>query len=103
MTDTTATIQRANLATFLRGLLGVRQLRLATGIVLFAFLISHFLNHSMGNVSLDSMEDALNRHHSIWGEQPGKAIFYVCAVIHAALGIWMLYERRQFRYGAAEA
>ena len=103
MTDTTATIQRASVVTFLRGLLGVRQLRLATGIVLFTFLISHFTNHAMGNISLDAMEEALNTHHRIWGEQPGKAIFYICALVHAALGIWMLYERRQFRYGATEA
>jgi adenylate cyclase len=103
MTDTTATIQRANPVTFLRGLLGVRQLRMMTGVVLFAFLISHFLNHAMGNISLGAMEEALNTHHRLWAEQPGKAIFYLCALVHSALGIWMLYERRQFRYGAAEA
>ena len=74
-----------------------------TGVVLFAFLISHFLNHAMGNISLDAMEEALNTHHSIWGEKPGKAIFYLAALVHTALGIWMLYERRQFRYGAIEA
>lgn len=103
MTDTAATIQPAKFTALLRGALGVRQLRLVTGIVLFAFLISHFLNHALGNVSLDAMEEALNTHHGIWGEQPGKGIFYICAIIHSALGIWMLYERRQFRYGATEA
>ena len=72
MTDTAATIQRASLATFLRGLLGVRQLRLATGIVLFAFLISHFLNHAMGNISLDAMEEALNTHHNLWRRAAGQ-------------------------------
>jgi adenylate cyclase len=103
MTDVAATIQPAKLTALMRGMLGVRQLRLATGVVLFAFLISHFLNHAMGNVSLDAMEEALNTHHNLWGEQPGKAIFYLCALVHSALGIWMLYERRQFRYGATEA
>lgn len=103
MTDTAATIQPATLTSLLRGAFGVRQLRLVTGIVLFAFLISHFLNHALGNVSLDAMEEALNTHHSFWGEQPVKAIFYLAALIHTALGIWMLYERRQFRYGATEA
>ena len=103
MTDTATTIQRANFFTLLRGLVGVRQLRMITGVVLFAFLISHFLNHAMGNISLDAMEEALNTHHRIWGEKPGKAIFYLAALVHTALGIWMLYERRQFRYGAVEA
>ena len=103
MTDTAATIQHATFTTVLRGLVGVRQLRMMTGVVLFAFLISHFLNHALGNISLDAMEEALNTHHRLWGEQPGKAIFYLAALAHTALGIWMLYERRQFRYGAAEA
>jgi adenylate cyclase len=103
MTDTAATIQPAKFTALLRGMLGVRQLRLATGIVLFAFLISHFLNHAMGNISLDAMEEALNTHHNFWQGQPVKAIFYLSALVHTALGIWMLYERRQFRYGAAEA
>lgn len=103
MTDTAATIQPAKISTLLRGLLGVRQLRMITGIILLAFLISHFLNHALGNISLDAMEEALNTHHRIFGEQPGKAIFYLAALVHSALGIWMLYERRQFRYGAVEA
>jgi adenylate cyclase len=104
MTDTTATIQRASAATFLRGLLGVRQLRLATGIVLFCFLISHFLNHAMGNISLEAMEQALNTHHNLWRQNLlARTLLYLSALIHTALGIWMLYERRQFRYGTIEA
>jgi adenylate cyclase len=104
MTDTAATIQPAKFSALLRGALGVRQLRLVTGIVLFAFLISHFLNHALGNISLDAMEEALNTHHSIWRQQPViRTVLYLSALIHTALGIWMLYERRQFRYGATEA
>ena len=103
MTDTAATIQPGKFTSFLHGAFGVRQLRMITGIVLLAFLISHFLNHAMGNISLEAMEEALNTHHRLWGEQPGKAIFYLCVLVHTALGIWMLYERRQFRYGATEA
>ena len=103
MSDTAATIQPAKLTALVRGMFGVRQLRLATGIVLFAFLISHFLNHAMGNISLDAMEEALNTHHNFWQGQPVKSIFYLAALVHMALGIWMLYERRQFRYGTTEA
>src|SRR5687767_13894387 len=103
MTDTAATIQPAKLTTLLRGALGVRQLRLATGIVLFAFLISHFVNHACGNISYDAMEEALNTHHNFWQGQPVTANFYLSALVHTALRIWMLYERRQFRYGATEA
>ncbi len=103
MTDTAATIPPGKITALLHGAFGVRQLRLTTGIVLFAFLISHFLNHALGNISLDAMEDALNTHHNFWQGQPVKTIFYLSALVHTALGIWMLYERRQFRYGATEA
>ena len=72
MTDTAATIQPAKFTALLRGMFGVRQLRLATGIVLFAFLISHFLNHAMGNISLDAMEEALNTHHNFWRRAAGQ-------------------------------
>src|SRR6185437_7295129 len=35
---------------FFRGI-GTRQVRLACGMILFAYLISHFLNHALGNIS----------------------------------------------------
>ncbi len=40
---------------FFRGL-GVRQVRLICGLILFSYLVSHYLNHALGNVSLDAME-----------------------------------------------
>jgi len=33
----------------------VRQIRLWTGLVLFTYLTTHFLNHALGLVSLDAM------------------------------------------------
>jgi adenylate cyclase len=39
---------------FRRGI-GIRQVRLACGIVLFAYLISHVLNHALGSISLDAL------------------------------------------------
>ena len=46
------------LAHALRGI-GIRQVRLATGLVLFAYIVSHFANHALGNISLGTMDDAL--------------------------------------------
>ena len=34
----------------------VRRLRLCTGLILAAFIISHFINHSLGLLSLEAME-----------------------------------------------
>lgn len=99
MTDSAISPPASQLA--FRGI-GLRQLRLISGIVLFAFLISHFLNHALGNISLEAMERALSTHHNFWQGQPIKTIFYSSVLVHAALGIWMLYERRQFRWAATE-
>lgn len=101
MTDITFNPRASRFSAWLRGF-GVRQLRLVTGTVLFAFLISHFVNHSLGNLSLEAMENALITHNRIWQGEPVRTIFYLSALIHTALGIWMLYERRQFSWGWAE-
>ena len=49
-----ASLSQQRLPTFLRGI-GVRQVRLACGLVLFAYLVSHFLNHALGNISMDAL------------------------------------------------
>ena len=35
----------------------VRRLRLYSGLVLLAYLTTHFVNHALGLISLDRMED----------------------------------------------
>ena len=48
-----ATNGAAQIANWLRGI-GVRQVRLACGLVMFAYIFSHFFNHALGNVSYAS-------------------------------------------------
>ena len=89
------------IAKFVRGI-GVRQIRLACGLVLFAYLVSHFLNHALGNVSMDALAAGLYYHIVFWQFLPVAIAFYTAALVHAGLGIWALYERRQFRWKAIE-
>jgi adenylate cyclase len=51
----------AGLALWLRGI-GVRQVRLACGLVMFVYIISHFFNHSLGNISNATMKRWLTPH-----------------------------------------
>jgi adenylate cyclase len=97
MTEPTGT----RLAKSLRGI-GVRQVRIACGVVLFAYLVSHFLNHALGNISLDAMAAGLRYHILFWQFPPVGLVFYAAAIVHAGLGIWALYARRQFRWKAIE-
>src|ERR1700722_20298312 len=92
---------QARLRKFFRGI-GVRQVRLACGVVLFAYLVSHFLNHALGNISLDALAAGLYYHVAFWQFLPVAVIFYTAVLVHSALGIWALYERRQFRWKALE-
>lgn len=85
----------------LRGF-SVRQLRLACGVVLFSYLVSHFLNHALGNISLTAMASGMMIHTRFWQYPPVAMTFYAAAAIHAGLGIWALYERRQFHRKAIE-
>jgi adenylate cyclase len=86
---------------FIRGI-SVRQVRLACGLVLFAYLVSHFLNHALGNISLNALAVGIHYHILFWQFLPVAIVFYTAALTHAGLGIWALYQRRQFSWKAIE-
>src|SRR3981081_3126077 len=89
------------IASFIRGI-SVRQVRLACGVVLFAYLVSHFLNHALGNISMDALAAGVYYHTAFWQFLPVAIAFYTATLVHAGLGFWALYERRQFRWKAIE-
>ncbi len=94
-------LAQARLGKFTRGI-SIRQIRLACGLVLFAYLVSHFVNHALGNVSMDALAAGVYFHTLFWQFLPIAIVFYSASLTHAALGIWALYERRQFRWKAIE-
>ncbi|WP_079572889.1 adenylate/guanylate cyclase domain-containing protein [Bradyrhizobium erythrophlei] len=96
-----ARFSQERLTKLIRGI-GVRQIRLACGLVLFAYLVSHFLNHALGNISMDALADGVYYHTVLWQFLPVAITFYTAALLHAGLGIWALYQRRQFRWRAIE-
>jgi adenylate cyclase len=92
---------QAQLGKFVRGI-SIRQIRLACGLVLFAYLVSHFVNHALGNVSMDALAAGIYFHTLFWQFLPVAIVFYAASLTHTGLGIWALYERRQFRWKAIE-
>ena len=99
--DRMARFSQEEIAKFIRGI-SARQIRLACGLVLFAYLISHFLNHALGNISMDALAAGVYYHTLFWQFLPVAIAFYTAALVHAGLGIWALYQRRQFRWKAIE-
>jgi adenylate cyclase len=92
---------RENIRTHLRGI-GVRQVRLLCGLVLFSYLISHFLNHALGNISLDALAGGVHYHTMFWQSLPVAVTLYTAMLVHGSLGFWALYQRRQFSWKAIE-
>jgi adenylate cyclase len=86
---------------FVRGV-GLRQVRLVCGLILYAYLISHFLNHALGNISVEALAWGVRYHIWFWRSLPIVIVFYSAVLIHSGLGIWALYDRRQFRWKAIE-
>jgi adenylate cyclase len=93
--------QTSGIATWLRGI-GVRQVRLGCGLVMFSYIFSHFFNHALGNFSYDTMEAWLRFHVWWWRIPLVNFALYAAAATHFSLGLWALYQRRHFRYTLVE-
>ena len=94
-------VKKPGLTTWLRGI-DVRQVRIACGLVMFAYIFSHFFNHAIGNISFEAMETWLVFHMWWWRSLPGAVILYSAAIVHSLLGLWALYQRHHFRFAAIE-
>jgi adenylate cyclase len=81
----------------------VRPLRLGTGLILFAYATSHFINHAFGLLSVGAMEAASLILLKPWQTPVGLVALYGSFLIHGALGLRALYRRRHLRMPASEA
>jgi adenylate cyclase len=97
-----SSISKANNARRLLRGIGVRQVRLVSGLILFSYVLCHFINHSLGNISLDAMEYGLWFHMAWWQSPIGTLLLYPALAVHASLGLWALYQRRHFKWKGTE-
>lgn len=75
----------------------VLRLRLASGLVLFTFVCTHLLNHSLGLLSLAAMESGRWLFVAIWRNPVGTALLMAALLIHLGQAFWAIYRRRQWR------
>src|SRR5215470_12737142 len=80
-----------------------RDLRLGSGLVLFTYLAAHLANHALGLVSLNAAEIGLRVAVAVWHSTPGTVLLYGAAVIHLALAVRAVYQRRTLRTPPIEA
>ena len=80
-----------------------QRLRLYSGLVLFTFVLTHFLNHALGLVSWQAMEAMQEYRTSITQSLLGTTILCSAIIIHVVLALYKTVERRSLRMGKWEA
>ena len=80
-----------------------RRMSLATGCVLFLFLITHLLNHALGLASLAAMDAGRFWFLGFWRSVPGTVLFYSSLILHTVLAMYGLFNRRSLRMPLWEA
>jgi adenylate cyclase len=81
----------------------IRQVRLTSGLVMFAYVTTHFLNHSLGLISVGTMDWALRGVYRVWASDPGTLALYGAFSVHYSLALWALWQRRSLKMPPAEA
>jgi adenylate cyclase len=86
----------------LRGSLPQR-LRVASGLILFTFAATHFLNHAVGLVDLEAMHEVQSWRQVVTRSLPGTVVLCLALVTHMGLGLYKLARRTTWRMPAWEA
>jgi adenylate cyclase len=80
----------------------VRRLRIITGLILFAYLTTHFINHALGLISLAAMEAGRWWFLALWRNPLGTFALYGALLTHFTLALVALYRRRHLKMPALE-
>jgi adenylate cyclase len=83
--------------TDLYGFFTHRRLRLLSGVVMFAYIATHLLNHGLGIFSLALAESGLRIEMAFWRIPIMTLFLYGAVAIHFLLALWTLYSRRDWR------
>jgi adenylate cyclase len=75
----------------------VRRARLASGLILFSYVLTHLLNHALGLVSVAAMERGLAVVYPFWTNPFVTAVLYGALLTHFSLALWALWQRRTLR------
>lgn len=73
-----------------------QKVRLVSGLVLFAFAATHFINHALGLVSLQAMLALEEVRTAVTRSGPGTLVLLGALLAHAALGLWSALRRRSW-------
>lgn len=80
----------------LRGTVSQR-LRIASGLVLFTFALTHFLNHALGLVDIDTMQTVQDWRTAVTRSVPGTIVLGLALLTHVSLALYKLAGRRTLK------
>src|SRR6267142_4487250 len=80
----------------------IRRLRLLSGLVMLAYVTMHLANHAVGLISLKAMEEVLWYIFRIWTNRPAQLLLYSSFLVHYALALYTLWQRRTLRLSLSE-
>lgn len=78
-------------------------LRLVSGLILFLFALTHFLNTAMGLVSLEQQDSFDVWRRAIIRSTPGTVVLATALVVHMVLALYKVATRATWRMPAWEA
>lgn len=74
-----------------------QKLRLWSGLVLFAFVLTHFLNHALGIHSVDLMNEVQEVRSAFWRSSIGSLLLYGALLLHVLFALWKTVNRKTLR------
>lgn len=76
--------------------------RIASGLLLFAYALLHFLNIGLGLISTDAMLEAQDLRQTVTRSIPGAVVLYAALLTHATLALSRLVTRTTLRLPLGE-
>ncbi len=80
-----------------------RGLRLGSGLILFAFVVTHLANHALGLISLEAMELGRKYFLLLWRNPVGTMLFVGALLVHMVFALYAVYSRRRLKISIGEA
>src|SRR5260370_13368740 len=80
----------------------IRRLRLISGLVMLAYVTMHVAKRGVGLISVKAMEGVLWYIFRIWTNRPAQLLLYSSFLVHYALALYALWQRRTLRLRLSE-
>ena len=81
----------------------IRRLRLFSGLILFAYVLTHLLNLTLGLISFEVLEAGREVFIAFWRSWPLSSLLYTALLVHLALAIYAIFMRERWTMPPAEA